>query len=271
MTKSLHKGIFLFMASLLAVLTGRSDAQNRHIEIIYICNAGYYVQAAGVKVLVDPFCRSRHYISITDSVFSLMAGGHEPFGAADILLTTHVHPDHFNDSLAAVFLAKQTSAKCISSSETCDSMLTLPEEIQSRLGCLDLQMGEIARLRINSVLITAIRLRHTGNAEVMNIAFLAEWPGCSFFHAGDAMLGMNEDFICKLPWDSIRPDLLFIGYYDRSPATLRMIREKIRPGQVVLTHASAEKIPLAKEYAQTDFPGALVFEKPMDGAVIKGD
>jgi L-ascorbate metabolism protein UlaG (beta-lactamase superfamily) len=261
--------LFIFLIGTCFMLTNCSQHKAvKSIEVTFVSNAGYLISLGNTKILIDAPCKSTHYINPSDDALRKMMRSEDPFTDINYLLITHPHRDHFKDSLIAAFMTNHKETELISSTGTCDSLEKIGYKKNDRTTYLTLDTGQQISIVLNKTKVTAIRLKHTGNENIMNLAFLVEANGYTFFHTGDGMIDRNEEYLNKINWDSIKVNVLFLEYFDKSPFTLRFINNKIRPKHIVLVHASEENIPNAKQVAKETFMNAIVFDKPMQKIVF---
>ena len=240
----------------------------KSMEVTYLGNEGFLINTGKTKILIDGLFRSKYYVSPPDSVLNKMMGSGLPFDSIEFMFVTHPHHDHFSDSLTCAFLQAHPETRFISSTETCDSMKHKTEKIQKQMTCIEPDTDRINYLSYGVTKITSLWLKHTGNQPVVNLAYIVQADGFTFCHVGDALLLMNEETLDKVPWDSLKIDVLFLTYFDKESPSLRYIKEKIKPKHIVLMHATKDNMQTAREIALEYFDNALVLEKPMNTVVL---
>ena len=76
------------------------------IDVTYIANTGFLIESNGKKVLIDALFKNGwdNYLVPTNSVVSKIIDHQAPFNKANLMLITHNHEDHFNDSMVVAYL-----------------------------------------------------------------------------------------------------------------------------------------------------------------------
>jgi len=89
------------------------------LDVTYIGNAGFMIQAGGKKVLVDAlFEKTTDVLGPSPELLSQMMEAHGPFADVDLLLVTHPHGDHFNAKPTVEFLLHHAHCQFVAHTDT---------------------------------------------------------------------------------------------------------------------------------------------------------
>ena len=245
--------------------------QRQPLDVTYIGNEGFMIQAGGKKVLVDAlFDGSTTYLAPAQELLAQMTRGSAPFADVDLLLVTHPHGDHFNAKLVIEFLRHHTHCQLIAHTQVVD-LLRKEEgfaQIEKQIHEVKLEPGAYAHVSLNGIDLDALCLKHMADnpdqEQTRNLAFDVELGGARFLHMGDSSIIQNETYLNRYPFERSPVDLLFLNEYDRTHTTQKFIAEKIKPSQIVAMH-----IPPAELAEETDkilafYPHAIIFRQSME-------
>jgi L-ascorbate metabolism protein UlaG (beta-lactamase superfamily) len=250
---------FLLLGILLTVGCWQ-DSQKRALEVTYIANEGFMIAMGGTKVLIDALPKSKYYATPSDTLAANIMDGIPPFGDIDYALVTHDHADHFNPEMMSRFLLHHPVTSFIASSETCGK-LTRDSTVSQRGSAIDLKAGQFRTIRGSKAEIVALRLDHSGNRDITNLAFIVRSNNYTVMHVGDAILAFNEEYLRSVDWSSFNVDLLFIEFFDRSTPTQEIIRDLIKPKHVILMHIPPGEEDSLKQAQPKIHPQTVVFSR----------
>jgi L-ascorbate metabolism protein UlaG (beta-lactamase superfamily) len=221
------------------------------LQATYLGNEGFLISMGATKVFIDALSRSEYYASPSDSTVAMMMDGRPPFDNITAFLVTHDHPDHFNTQLVSEYLRRHPSVRFIADSAT-TAQLT-GDELRSRVGAgVRPGKGAMEVIREDGLEVTALCLDHGGSRSTSSLAFIVKANGRTIMHLGDAMLGFSEEYLEKVDWSSYTVDVMFIQYFEQSSVAHDLIRDHIKPKQVVLMH-----VPPGEEEAVMQRPEKL--------------
>jgi L-ascorbate metabolism protein UlaG (beta-lactamase superfamily) len=265
MTKLRHATVYgaLF---LLVIFPFPGTAQNSGkspLEVTYIANEGFLISMGGTKLLIDALYKTKNYPSPSDDVAASMIEGVSPFADVDYVLVTHDHADHFSAEMVSRFLRHHPGTHFIASSEACAKLASDSASGGRRSG-VDLKMGQHLTIRGKKAEIVVLRLDHSGSRDISNLAFLVRSNGYTIMHVGDALLAHNEENLRALDWSSYDVDLLFVEHFDRSTPAQDIIKNLIKPRQVVLMHIPAGEEEDVRNAPIKVHPRTVVFGKELE-------
>jgi L-ascorbate metabolism protein UlaG (beta-lactamase superfamily) len=251
------------------VSTGYCQQENsqKDLQITYIANEGFLLTSDNKKILIDALFKSKNYTSPSDSLVTKFMSNTHPFDNINYYLITHSHQDHFNEKMTQEFLSKNTKTKFISTSESCDKLNDLGFN-SPQLICYDLEYGEVKEIKDEQISITTFRLKHLGDPEIKNLSFIIQINDYSIMHVGDASILQNEDYINKINWDNYKIDALFVGYMDVNEYVLEILKNTIKPKNIIMMHIHEEDIQEAKDRNEKYSANAIIFEKELETKIF---
>lgn len=247
----------------------------------YVANEGFLVQTDKHTILIDALfgnIKGDWCAQPGDSIADVMLNGRAPFDKVDVVLVTHWHSDHFNQSMMMQFLMKNPK-----------SMLICPDQVNELLK-QDARYAKIAEqvnsvksripfdttLALKGMKIRALRLNHgsyfetdstTGkkfdrHSGVENLAYLIETDGITLFHSGDDSPANKELYatyeIGKLELDAAFLDRIFLGREGQE-----LMSEKINAGNIIFMHIEPKRAEYYKSVVKS-VPFMHVFTQQME-------
>lgn len=286
--KSVAKILLLFL--LLSALCA-CQPLSTSLEISYIANEGYLIQSGSKTVLIDAMFNDRKidFCDIPPSdLLEKMEQAQDPFDAVEIMLVTHVHRDHF--AVAPVCEHLQNNTQCMlvcptqvveRLEEECDFF----EEIRLRVMGVSLELNSSCEINVNGIQVQAHRMKHcqfmeedalTGkkhdrHANTVNLVYLVDMGNASFLHMGDAVLELNKEYIQSLDLADQQITAAFLEFFERTPASKKIIEESIKPKKLVFMHLPSDKELVNRIIAllKRDFSNAIVLDNPMEKVTIR--
>jgi len=240
------------------------------LDVTYIGNEGFLIQAGGKKVLVDALFNNDFFLAPSPELLAQMTGGSVPFADVDLLLVTHRHSDHFNSKLTIEFLRHHAHCQFVAHTQVVD-LLRKEEgfaQIEAQIHEVKLEPGAFERIGLNGISLDALCLRHmSDNPEkepTRNLGFIVELGGARFLHMGDSLIIQSEADVKNYPFEQKPVDILFLNQYDRSPATQQFIAEKIKPSLIVAMHVPPAELEEESKNIRAAYPHAIVFKQSME-------
>jgi L-ascorbate metabolism protein UlaG (beta-lactamase superfamily) len=275
MTRKTTAAAVVVIAALAAVPVTVAHATT--VDVTYIANAGFVVSSATQKVAIDAMFDEGwgSYLVPSRSTRGKMKQAEAPFDDLDLILVTHWHDDHFDADMVTQHLRRNLRCKAVVTTQAADRMKVVPEydEVSERVVAVSPGWGETVEMRFEDIVVTAVGMRHVPypledgedkHRDVQTVGYVVTLDGATLYHIGDAFLDVEERFIETSGIGERGIDAVFIEYFDRSPGSVRVIHEVIRPRAVVATHIPpAEWESQAAAFRET-FAQAIVFEKHME-------
>jgi L-ascorbate metabolism protein UlaG (beta-lactamase superfamily) len=225
--------------------------------LTYVANEGALVSSGDSKVLIDALFDQPNpdYRAPSPDVLDKIMKGEAPFDGVDLALVTHNHPDHFDASLGARYMARFTGTVLVAPADAVADMRKQAEwpKIERRIVALELAVGRTARMDLKGVRLTAFRTLHSGDRESpMNLMYLVELDGWRVFHEGDPT-GRCDEF-GDFGAGSAPIDLALVHFwYALDPMCARFFQEVVKPDHIALMH-----LPIRLE---GDAPGKIAMVK----------
>ena len=238
------------------------------LDVTYIGNAGFMIQAGGKKVLVDAlFEGTKEVLGPSPELLVQMMDAHGPFADVDLLLVTHPHADHFNPKLVIEFLRNHALCLLVAHTQVVDRLRNEEgfAQIEGQIHEVKQEPGAYEHLILNGINLDALCLNHmSADSSMKNLAFIVELGGVRFLHLGDSSIEQSEAHLNRYPFERSPVDLLFLNRVDRSQTTQQFIAEKIKPSQIVAMHIlPAELEELSKSF-RAAYPHAIIFKQSME-------
>lgn len=142
------------------------DKITSDVYITFIANCGFLIESGGKKILVDALWRnSPQYSSpsISTETLELMEKALPPFDDVDLILTTHIHWDHFDQNSVRNHMENNPNAVFVSTLEAVNLLkMGFPdfEEVKDRIIGVEPDEGERVQLYVNGIRIEVLNLPH---------------------------------------------------------------------------------------------------------------
>ncbi len=210
-----------FTMILNSVYSQTIDLQHRDsIVIQYIANAGFLIEMDDLKLVIDGFFNQGfNQYEVPDSITqSKLSQNMPPFQNLDLILVTHKHADHFNDSLVYLHMISNEKAILICPKQV--DMIMRKDSlkysmIQNRVQIITPDTDSFIKTNIDGVELIACRMWHgkKQNKDIENSGYVLTYKNKTIFHSGDATIqdfnGVNGLDLTKLEIDVA---LLFSGF-----------------------------------------------------------
>lgn len=149
------------------------------VEITFVDIDGFLLTSDGTKVLVDAF---------TDmaprAVRTLLEEAQPPFDDVDLILTTHIHSDHFDADMVGAHMERCPDALFVSTQAAVDRLrAAFPGVAEERLHAFEPDEGQRLQTRLRGVDLEILNLPH--GVPVTNLAFVIHIGGKKLLHTGD--------------------------------------------------------------------------------------
>jgi len=271
-----------------AAATGPTDKVAPSVEITYLANEGFLIEAGSKKILIDALFDGAtidwcHVNS--PGTLAKLGKADAPFDDIDLILTTHSHIDHFSAGPVMKHLTADAGTVFIGPPQAVTQLAQAVKQLEGekpgedRIIEVDLKMFASSEFEFDGIRIEAHRIHHsqfidkdeeTGeeinrHRDVENLAYLIEIDGLRLLHVGDAVLPLNREYLESERFPKGKIDIVFLEYFDFSEET-KEILEPMRPDHIVFMHLppQSDKIEKLSGYLWWNFPNAVLFKEPLE-------
>jgi len=254
---------FLLYCSLLCFV---SLVQSQELRITYIGNEGVLIEGSGQKVMIDALFDNYYkpYLSPDASTIKNMMDGVAPFNNLNVLLSTHIHRDHFEVALTGQFLTAHPETQYFSSEQIKNELEKEYDKYQS----IKTRVQGYVRDQIShesesgGVKLKSFFVYHSGgerNQSIQNMGFIADLGGIKVLHLGDSdSLKERYKSLNLVQYDI---DVALVPYWFlTSDQGQEIINDFIKPKQLIGIHFPKAGSPLALKEIKQRFPNAQVFQ-----------
>lgn len=258
--------LLLPILSLLGLAAWQGTAEPRTLELVYLANEGFLARAGEHSLLIDAFVTEPYggYAAVPDELFAELLARKGPFADLDLVLASHVHPDHFQAKAAAEFLRAHPALPFVTSPQV---LVALAQEYAEGLteACRALlpDEAEMVSEKAGGIAVELLRLPHSGGArtaEVENLGHLIELGGVRLLHVGDADVERDELATYRLAEKAI--DVALVPYWWLGDAAdLAKTRARIGAKHLVAVHVPPAEVASEKARLAALDPAILLFER----------
>lgn len=220
------------------------------LQVRYLSNMGVCIESEHNKIFIDVLCVSSeaHFLGLSDEIQTDIINNAEPYDNIDIMLFTHKHDDHFNAPLVCNYITnrKNKDTKIImteQSKELLDKEHFFDEQSFGIIP-IDIEVGKKDEIQLNGVKIKMYSMSHEGKLfnNIRNIVFLIEIDGKKILHTGDAAPSNENYDMFSAMFIEEEIDLLIAPFlYLNMEIGHRIIDERIKPKEVIITHVPTEE------------------------------
>jgi L-ascorbate metabolism protein UlaG (beta-lactamase superfamily) len=248
------------------------QAQSQSLKITYIGNEGVLLEGLGQKVMIDALFDNyyKDYLNPDESMIKNMMDGKVPFDKIDVLLSTHVHRDHFEVALTGQFLSAHPETQYFSSEQ-------IKNELEKEYGNFQSIKGRIQGYvrdenshdsKSSGIKINSFFVYHSGGKRtesIENMGFIVEVGGIKVLHLGDSDTLKERYKLLNLAQHNI--DVALVPYWFlTSEEGQYIIDNNIRPKHLIGIHFPKAGSPLALEEIKKRYPEAKVFKRQLEVA-----
>lgn len=240
------------------------------------------LSSGGATVLIDALFGEglRGYGVVSKPTRVRLEGATAPFDQVNAVLTTHIHPDHFDASAVAAHLGANRRATFVSTRQAVDAVRRAAgpaaNAIAARLLVGDLPRGERRRAVIaGGATIYTLGLPHGGQPAENNLGFVVDVGGFRVLHLGDTSEGMEAFTTLRLGELGIDVALL-TPHYLREPALRDVVSREIRPRHIALVHAPdgffgrwRDNWSRIVREIRASYPDARIFSRELETMVVR--
>jgi L-ascorbate metabolism protein UlaG (beta-lactamase superfamily) len=265
------KKILFFSLSLLTGLVLQPCFGQEKIDVTYIANAGFLIESSGKGILIDALFKNgwNTYLTPADSIISKIINQQVPFNKVNLMLITHNHADHFNDSMVVAYLNNNIENVLIAPPSVTNAILQNPafKKNENQLVELDKINREKNDTTIHGIKIRSFFLQHDTRPQIENFGYLIDIDGVNVFHTGDYNGSEIFEF-GKLQLQNNQIDLALLNYYGfwNTDEERKFTEEYIHPKNIVLFHIPPAEIETVKKSVKliNDFIDITIFESSME-------
>lgn len=260
----------LFLVTMIANLVFQPCSGQEKIDVTYIANAGFLIESGGKKVLIDALFNNgwNTYLVPSDSVISKIIKQQTPFNNANLLLVTHNHGDHFNDSMVVAYLNNNKDNILIAPSLVTGAILRNSDykNNENQLVELDGIIRGKNETTINGIRIRSFFIQHDTRPQIEQVGYLIDLNGFRVFHSADYNGAEIVEF-GKLLLQKEQIDLAFLNFYGfwNIAEEQKFTKEYIAPERITLMHIPPAEVEIVKDSVKgiNHFIGITVFESCM--------
>lgn len=243
-------------------------SQAPRLEITYLANMGVLLESGGKRIVIDGFHHGAlaEYASLPPSLLTALEQSRAPYGVLDLVLTTHIHGDHFDAGSVAARLLSDSTVVFVAPQQTVDSLFvrtglrsTRPGASTRIRGIVPPAYGE-ERVPIAGIDLTVLELPHNPRRTgVDNVAFLLNLNGLRVLHVGDAHAGATFFDPHQLARRSI--DVAIVPFWYLTGPDTAIVRS-IGARTWIATHVPPADTASVGRKVREAMPGAIVLTVP---------
>jgi L-ascorbate metabolism protein UlaG (beta-lactamase superfamily) len=228
-----------FVFLLLANISLISFSQQKKIDVIYIANCGFLFENNNKQLVIDALFKPvfLDYVAPPDSITTKIINGQKPFDKLHLLLVTHNHEDHFNDSMVVEYLNYNPMNILIAPSLVVNAILKHPDYKGNKDQIVELYKDNHYKKDtiIQGIRIQSFFLQHDNRPEIENVGYLIDMDGIKILHTGDC-LGQDSLQIENLQLNNKNIDIALLGTYWLNEKERNIAKHKIAPKKIILMH-----------------------------------
>jgi len=268
--KKINRVIFL----LAFLLTNFSTAQTTEIQ--YLVNEGVLIKSGVHKILIDAiFTKEFDYLDVlADSELEKFKTVKPPYKDIDLILTTHVHGDHFNARFIGEHIQANKKVKFLATQEVINDFSKKFGNYNAIIDRINTVTPELFTSKIvdfKGITIEVLRIEHFGTkpwSEAENTAFLIHVNGKKILHFGDGKIDLKNLKPFNLKDKNI--DVAILPYWQLGSLDQKDIIEKyINPKQILVAHIPLKSYVSAQKNINTlKYKNAIAFTKIFQSIVL---
>lgn len=235
------------------------------LEVTYIANEGVLIAAGSTQVLIDGLHRQYRssYPFLPEPYREQIETAQAPFDEIDLVLVSHMHPDHFHPESVARHLRHNAGATLVSSEQVVREIEALPDHasIRSQVTTITPPLKQKVTTIVGGVRVELLGVGHgTGrHATVQNLGHVVTLGGKKLLHIGDASTEDASTFDA-LNLDEEGIDVAFLPvWFLTGDEGSTIVRQYIKPKHIVAIHMPAEGPQRAITQIRERFPDAVPF------------
>lgn len=236
------------------------------VKLTYIANEGVLLEGKSHKVMIDALFDDyyKDYLSPDEATIKKMMTAEAPFDKVNLVLSTHIHRDHFEANIAGDFLKNHSETQLISSEQIKNELASKYVDFKHISNRVKGHQRGVYTLRdeINGVTVYSFFIYHAGGERtrsIENMGFIVELDGKHILHLGDAE--MNPKRFEELDLGKYEIDMALVPYWYMSDDTGRVIiDDHIKAKALVGVHYPKAPSKMALQEIKRHYPQATVFQ-----------
>ncbi|HET9532600.1 MAG TPA: MBL fold metallo-hydrolase [Blastocatellia bacterium] len=239
--------------------------QQPTLEITYIANEGVLISSGDKQVLIDGLHREYKpdYAFLPVAEREKIESAKSPFDKIDLVLVSHLHPDHFHPESVGLHLKHNPKATLVSSQQVVEEVeknFKDYEAIKTRVTGATPPLKERVAMKVAGIDFEILGLGHGSERFrwIQNLGHIIKLGGKKLLHVGDADTAAENFERFNLDEEEI--DIAFIPFWFLLEEDgLRVVKEQIKPKHIIAVHISpAEAEKTARQIKQA-LPDAVAF------------
>lgn len=221
-------------------------APREPLEVTYLANEGFLLEAGGRRVLVDGLFGEgiAGYPAAPADERRRLEAGERPWQNIDLALATHHHGDHFDPQSVASFLAAHPEARFLSTEQAIERLhgvLAASDARLERARAVVPGEGEVEVVRAGGVTVELLLLHHGREQPIQNLGFVIELGAFRVLHVGDT----------EAVWSDFAPyakrleeiDVALVPVWFLTVGQHSAVLERIAPRTIIAMHLPAPDAP----------------------------
>jgi len=249
-------------------------------DVTYIGNTGFLIESGGKKIVIDAMFDEGWGTYLVPSVKTRddMKNSRKPFDKINLILVTHWHDDHFDVDIVADHLRRNKKAVLVAPQQVVDRLKSSKhyDEFSSRVLATTPGFGQTVDVGVEGITVTAVGMKHVPYPEgginkhrdVQNNGYIVGLGGVTLFHVGDGYLDVGSVFLSASGLGDRKIDVIFIEYFDRSPESIRVLTDVVRPVKVIPTHIPPKEWDIQAGEFRRIYPNAVLLRDSMERKTI---
>lgn len=249
------------------------------LTVTFLGNEGFLLESGGRKVLIDalvglelPDC-----VVQSETLRTQLERAEAPFDDVDLVLTTHVHADHFSVDAVGKHLAANPKARYVSTPQAVARLraeFAGFEAIAPRVRAVGPADGK--RERVEELGLDVLAMHHGRDREplIENDAFVLELGDWKLLHMGDSQCSPEELAAFELGGEQV--DVAFAPFWYLDGKYWKgSVESSVKPRQTVVMHlapdwtrtqetANQRESRACVERIAAEYPQAIVFEEELE-------
>jgi L-ascorbate metabolism protein UlaG (beta-lactamase superfamily) len=248
-----------------------SFSQQKRTDVIYIANCGFLIQTNEKQFVIDALFKEgfQNYLVPPDTITTKIISSQEPFNKVHLMLITHNHADHFNDSMVVKYLNYNPNNILIAPSSVTTAIIKRSDYKNNKNQIVEINKANQNRIDtiIQGIRIKSFLLQHDNRPDIENVGYLIDMDGTKILHTGDCT-GADTVQLKNLQLQNIDIDLAFLNFYGfwKSQKKRNFTKEIVNPKRIVLMHIPTKDLETVKQSinAINNFIDITVFDKSME-------